>query len=77
MGVGKGMSKGRGVVVGGSGHRLLHHLFTNHRMRGGRDANENSQLTGTFVIFIARGFSRAVEFVVNLGALGKISMALT
>lgn len=40
--------------------------------------NGNSQHTGRFniFIFVAGGLSRAVELIIDLGALGEITVAL-
>ena len=51
---------------------------SNMRMRGDRVGNQYSQRTGRFEIFVfvVCRFSRAIEFVIDLGALGKIGKTL-
>jgi hypothetical protein len=77
--MGKGMwtklSKGRGAVEGASGRRHLPHLLSDHAMRGGRNEYRSGQHTAGFRVFSR--LSRAVEFIIDLGTLGKISVALT
>jgi hypothetical protein len=73
MEMGVGLSKGKGVVEGASGH-CLPHLSIDHAMRSERNTNKDSQHTEEFTI--TGRFSWAVEFIIDLGALGKISVAL-
>ena len=69
-----GAARVNGRVVEDGCH-LPSHLFIRHVMRGERDAIESGQHTGIFDKVVCR-FSRAVEFVIELGAFGEISVAL-
>jgi len=62
-----------GVVV-----VVLFICSSNMRMRGDRIANQYSQHTGRFdiFVFVVCRFSRAIEFIIDLCALGKIGKTL-